>query len=64
MQTITVPVRLRGVWKMRLLLWLLFWLCVVGVIRDEALALELLHRRGPRLVEFQVGNRGKWRRLA
>jgi hypothetical protein len=49
---------------MRLLMWLLFLLCLVGIIPDEALALELLHRRGPRLLKFQVGNRGEWRRLA
>lgn len=62
--TITVPLRVRGVWRIRLLLatlWIARW---AGIIRSNEHAVDIAERIAPRLLQFQIGKGGKWHQVS
>ena len=62
--TITVTLRVRGVWRVRLLLaalWIARW---TGIIQSNDHAVDIAERLTPRMLRFQIGRGGKWHQVS
>lgn len=63
-RTITIPLRVRGVWRIRLLLATLYAARWTGIIRSNEHAVDIAEQSAPRLVQFRIGNRGTWHQVS
>lgn len=63
-RTITIPLRVRGVWRIRLLLATLYAARWTGIIQSNEHAESIALRLAPRLVQFRIGSRGKWHQVS
>lgn len=59
----TVTLSVRGVWRVRLLLAVLWVARYVNVIQSNDHAVDIARRLTPRLLRYRVGRRGVWRRM-
>ena len=62
-RTITILLRVRGVWRIRLLLAALYVARWTGIIQSNEHAECIALRLAPRLLQFQIGKGGKWHQV-